>query len=94
MAKGPYRTIVYVDGFNFYYGEVRGTPWKWLDLAALFQKVLGRQEAPASGVTGGQMILALFANVKPVILAQAAQKNRYRFQRAMLGGPFDVFRKS
>ena len=26
MAKGPYRTIVYVDGFNFYYGEVRGTP--------------------------------------------------------------------
>jgi uncharacterized LabA/DUF88 family protein len=43
MAKGPYRTIVYVDGFNFYYGEVRGTPWKWLDPAALFQKVLGRQ---------------------------------------------------
>jgi len=41
MAKGPYRTIVYVDGFNFYYGEVRGTPWKWLDPVALFRKVLG-----------------------------------------------------
>lgn len=27
-AKRPYRTIVYVDGFNFYYGAVRGTPWK------------------------------------------------------------------
>lgn len=40
-AKRPYRTIVYVDGFNFYYGAVRGTPWKWLDPAALFQKVLG-----------------------------------------------------
>jgi uncharacterized LabA/DUF88 family protein len=38
-----YRTIVYVDGFNFYYGEARGTPWKWLDPVALFQKVLGPQ---------------------------------------------------
>lgn len=43
MPKPPYRTIVYVDGFNFYYGEVRGTSWKWLDPAALFQKVLGPQ---------------------------------------------------
>jgi uncharacterized LabA/DUF88 family protein len=43
VATSPYRTAVYVDGFNFYYGEVRGTPWKWLDPAALFQKVLGPQ---------------------------------------------------
>ena len=43
MAKGPYRTIVYVDGFNFYYGSVRRTPWKWLDPVALFRKVLGAQ---------------------------------------------------
>ena len=38
-----YRTIVYVDGFNFYYGQVRGTPWKWLDPVALFGKLLGQQ---------------------------------------------------
>ena len=43
MTNAPHRTIVYVDGFNFYYGAVRGTPWKWLDPAALFQKVLGPQ---------------------------------------------------
>ena len=43
MPKPPYRTIVYVDGFNFYYGEVRGTRWKWLDPVVLFQKVLGQQ---------------------------------------------------
>ncbi len=42
-AKRPYRTIVYVDGFNFYYGAVRGTPWKWLDPVSLFQKLLGPQ---------------------------------------------------
>lgn len=43
MAKGPHRTIVYVDGFNFYYGAVKGTAWKWLDPAALFNNVLGPQ---------------------------------------------------
>ena len=27
------RTIIYVDGLNFYYGAVKGTPrWKWLDI--------------------------------------------------------------
>ena len=43
MATSPHRTVVYVDGFNFYYGEVRGTPWKWLDPEALFRQVLGPQ---------------------------------------------------
>jgi type I restriction enzyme M protein len=28
----PMRTFVYVDGFNLYYGAVRGTPFKWLNL--------------------------------------------------------------
>ncbi|TAJ92303.1 MAG: NYN domain-containing protein [Gammaproteobacteria bacterium] len=41
MHKDQYRTIVYVDGFNFYYGEVRTTAWKWIDPVALFRKVLG-----------------------------------------------------
>jgi uncharacterized LabA/DUF88 family protein len=26
------RTHVYIDGFNFYYGCVKGTPFKWLNL--------------------------------------------------------------
>ena len=34
------RTFLYVDGFNLYYGALKGTPWKWLDLPALFAKVL------------------------------------------------------
>lgn len=31
------RTRVYVDGFNLFYGALSGTPYKWLDLFALFQ---------------------------------------------------------
>ena len=37
-AKMP--TYIYIDGFNFYYGAVRGTPYKWLDFMALFTKLL------------------------------------------------------
>ena len=34
------RTFVYVDGSNLYYGELKDTAWKWLDLPSLFLKVL------------------------------------------------------
>ena len=34
------RTYVYVDGFNLYYGALKGSSWKWLDLFALSQRVL------------------------------------------------------
>ncbi len=34
------RTIVYVDGFNLYYGALKGSPWKWLDLLLLFETIL------------------------------------------------------
>ena len=36
------RTNVYVDGFNLYYGSVRGTAFKWLNPMALAQRVLPR----------------------------------------------------
>ena len=29
------RVNVYIDGFNFYYGVVRNTPYKWLDFRKL-----------------------------------------------------------
>lgn len=37
-------TIVYIDGFNFYYGAVKGTPHKWLDYQALCRRLLPRDE--------------------------------------------------
>jgi hypothetical protein len=37
-------TNVYVDGFNFYYGAVRGTSYKWLDFAQLCRKLLPTDE--------------------------------------------------
>lgn len=34
------RTSVYVDGFNLYYGCLKGTPHKWLDIGKLCRLVL------------------------------------------------------
>jgi len=40
----PPRTIVYIDGFNLYYGAVRGSAFKWLNLQRFFQLL------PSSGL--------------------------------------------
>ena len=31
---------VYIDGFNLFYGSLKGTPYKWLDLLAMCQRLL------------------------------------------------------
>lgn len=36
----PKTTVVYIDGFNFYYGAVKGTPHRWLDLQAFCTRLL------------------------------------------------------
>jgi hypothetical protein len=38
------RTIVYVDGFNLYYGACRAPGRKWLDLGALCERLLPNDE--------------------------------------------------
>lgn len=54
------RTIVYVDGFNLYYGALKRTPDKWLDLSRYFRSILPTANvravryftAPVSGQEG------------------------------------------
>lgn len=36
--------IVYLDGYNFYYGCLRDGPYKWLDLIFLFRNILHVQD--------------------------------------------------
>jgi len=38
------QTIVYVDGFNLYYGCIRGTPFKWLNIGALAALLLPKND--------------------------------------------------
>ncbi len=41
LKKSKLRTIVYIDGFNFYYGQLKRSPYKWLDLSKLSKTILG-----------------------------------------------------
>lgn len=38
------KTNVYVDGYNLYYGAVKGTPYRWLDLGTLCQVALPKNQ--------------------------------------------------
>jgi len=34
------RTIVYIDGFNLYYRNLKNTPYKWLDIEKFCESLL------------------------------------------------------
>lgn len=36
------RTRVYIDGYNLYFGSLKGTPYKWLNPVSLVEKLLKR----------------------------------------------------
>lgn len=38
--KSPRKTAVYIDGYNLYYGRLRDTSYKWLDVVDLFDSLL------------------------------------------------------
>jgi len=37
------RTSIYIDGFNLYYGLLKNTPYKWLNIESLCQAYLNPQ---------------------------------------------------
>lgn len=37
------RTSIYVDGFNLFYGALKGTPYKWLDIVTMCQNILSEE---------------------------------------------------
>ncbi len=36
--------VVYVDGFNLYYGATKGTPYKWLDISKMVELLLPKNQ--------------------------------------------------
>lgn len=44
------KTAIYIDGFNLYYGVLKNTPYKWLNVHALCSFLL-REQDPASVVS-------------------------------------------
>ncbi len=44
------KTNIYIDGYNLYYSRLKGTPFKWLDLAVLFRDNILQQQDPTAQV--------------------------------------------
>lgn len=70
MAQQP-RTSVYVDGYNLYYGSLRKTPHKWLDLLALCKAYL-----PNNDITSIKYFTAKIS-ARPSDPQQPARQNAY-----------------
>ena len=66
---------VYIDGFNLYYGALRKTPFKWLDLSAFCHRLL-------PGRTIGR-IRYFTARIKPLPHDQHAPARQVAYLRAL-----------
>lgn len=44
------KTTIYIDGYNLYYSRLKGTPYKWLDILALFRDRILRPQSPDAQV--------------------------------------------
>lgn len=49
-----HRTRIYIDGYNLYYGCLKGTPYKWLDLLTLFERII---QSSATGLANNQKLV-------------------------------------
>ncbi|WP_113906665.1 NYN domain-containing protein [Aliidiomarina celeris] len=74
------KTIVYVDGYNLFYGCLKHTPFKWLDLYKLFVEQIIRVQDPALEVI---QVKFFTADIKAKVasngqLASQAQQSYHR----------------
>jgi uncharacterized LabA/DUF88 family protein len=75
------KTICYVDGYNLYYGCLKNTAYKWLDLQQLFAQLLHQQNPDTE-------IVAIKFFTAPVITKFAthgdlAQSSQQRYHHAL-----------
>ena len=47
FGNSTLRTFVYIDAFNLYYGALRKSPFRWLDLQKLCQLMLPKNDVQA-----------------------------------------------
>jgi len=48
MLKQSLRTAVFIDGYNLYYGALKGTQYKWLNLYSFVEEII-RSQHPIEG---------------------------------------------
>jgi uncharacterized LabA/DUF88 family protein len=75
------RTSVYIDGYNLYYGRLRDSPHKWLDIVALFDQIIKVQD-PRSSVDAVKLFTA-YALAKFATHGQLSVVAQQSYHRAL-----------
>jgi uncharacterized LabA/DUF88 family protein len=52
------KTAIYIDGYNFYYSRLKGTPYKWLDIVTLFRDMIALPQQPDADVVAVKFFTA------------------------------------
>jgi hypothetical protein len=86
------RTAIYIDGYNLYYGRLRGTQYKWLDVVALFGQMI-RTINPSSQLIAVKYFTAP-ALTKFARHGEASMKAQNDYHRALEAKYPNVFSKS
>ncbi len=76
------RTAVYIDGYNLYYGRLRGSSHKWLDVVSLFEQITKIQD-PRSSVDSVKLFTA-HALAKFATHGQVSVSAQQDYHRALL----------
>ncbi|MGA8725390.1 MAG: NYN domain-containing protein [Acidimicrobiales bacterium] len=72
-------TYVYVDGFNFYYGALRHSKYKWLDYEALSRSLLPQDHI--------EKIRYFTAKIKPLGPGDTGHERQHAYLRAVAANP-------
>jgi uncharacterized LabA/DUF88 family protein len=88
------KTIVYIDGYNLYYGRLKYSEYKWLDLYRLFSEQIVKTQSPQAIVT---KVKYFTADIKAKVAthgqaAQHAQNNYHRALETLYPGKVEVIK--
>lgn len=59
------KTRVYIDGYNLYFGCLKHTPYKWLDLRRLIETLIVRSGQPNATLADAHPIKYITAEINP-----------------------------
>jgi len=87
--------IVYIDGYNLYYGRLKDTPYKWFDIVKLFTNICHIQN-PNSNIIRVKYFTApvLARFLTNGATAVASQNNYIRALETLYPNSFEVIKRN
>lgn len=84
-AGKPLRTRIYLDGYNFYYGCLKLTQFKWLDPKALFTQILQTSQTDDFELAEPAVMYFTALILKEFATSQDSVSSQAQYHQALLG---------